>query len=205
MSAAELARELHDAAITLENDRKFYEAYQHSQPVYSSRRNLIHDHTKRLGCVVGEQHHREQLRRYFDSTIAASTAYKVTTDNGAPANSSYHVKTIEFWKDEVKFPEQPRSPPKEPSMACSFTHAFKQPTPKEEIMNTAIKITTKTFANDKDIANMSDADIYSLISNQEAEIKSLLAIGNKPKRLLAEIAEREAGIAALVAHLDSKV
>lgn len=67
-----------------------------------------------------------------------------------------------------------------------------------------IKITTKTFANDMDISKMSNAQIYDLIKQQEADIAGLEAIKAKPKKLLAEIAERQAGIDALVAYLDSQ-
>lgn len=80
-----------------------------------------------------------------------------------------------------------------------------QPT-KETIMTTAsiIEITTKTLINGIDIATMGDSAIYSTIANQEAEIKKLEAIENKPKRLVAEIEKRKAGIKALVDFLDSK-
>lgn len=71
-------------------------------------------------------------------------------------------------------------------------------------IKTAIKITTKTFANGEDIATMADSDIYDLIARQEAAIKELEKIETKPKKLVAEITERREGITALVAYLDSK-
>jgi hypothetical protein len=70
--------------------------------------------------------------------------------------------------------------------------------------STAIEVTTKTLVNGQDIATMKDADIYDLIASQEREIGKLESISNKPKRLVTEIEKRQAGIAALVAYLDSK-
>lgn len=67
-----------------------------------------------------------------------------------------------------------------------------------------IEITTKTFLNGVDLATRPDAEIYDAIAQQEADIKTLEAINAKPKRLVAEIEKRKAGIAALVAFLDSK-
>lgn len=81
-----------------------------------------------------------------------------------------------------------------------------QPAPKENDMTRSIpiEITTKTFMNGVDLGTRPDAEIYDAIAQQEADIKLLEAIENKPKKLVAEIAKRKAGIAALVAHLDSK-
>lgn len=67
-----------------------------------------------------------------------------------------------------------------------------------------IEVTTKTLVNGKDIKDFSDAEVYQLIADQEAEIARLEAIKAKPKKLVAEIAKRQEGIAALVAYLDSK-
>ncbi len=75
--------------------------------------------------------------------------------------------------------------------------------PKETTMP-AIKIETRTFVNGEDISKWDNSRIYELISMQETEIERLKDIQHKPKRLELEIAEREAGIEALVAHLDGK-
>lgn len=81
-----------------------------------------------------------------------------------------------------------------------------QPAPQENTMTKSniIEITTKTFLNGVDLATRPDAEIYDAIAQQEADIKTLEAINAKPKRLVAEIEKRKAGIAALVAFLDSK-
>ena len=77
--------------------------------------------------------------------------------------------------------------------------------PKETTMTTpTIEITTKTLINGQDISAMSDSVIYSTIAAQEAEIEKLEKIKNKPKRLVAEIEKRQAGIKALVDFLDGK-
>lgn len=78
---------------------------------------------------------------------------------------------------------------------------------KEPIMDaktTIIEVTTKTLVNGKDVKEMSDAEVYQLIADQEAEIARLEAIKAKPKKLVAEIGKRHEGIAALVTYLDSK-
>lgn len=67
-----------------------------------------------------------------------------------------------------------------------------------------IEVTTKTLVNGVDIKDFKDSEIYDLIAAQEAEIARLEAIKAKPKKLVAEIAKRQEGIAALVAYLDSK-
>lgn len=67
-----------------------------------------------------------------------------------------------------------------------------------------IEITNKTLINGVDIKDFKDSEVYDLIAAQEAEIARLEAIKAKPKKLVAEIAKRQEGIAALVAHLDSK-
>lgn len=77
---------------------------------------------------------------------------------------------------------------------------------KEIIMSKTeiITIETKTLINGVEISTFKDSEIYSLIAAQESEINSLEQIKAKPKKLIAEIEKRKAGIEALVAYLDSK-
>lgn len=77
-------------------------------------------------------------------------------------------------------------------------------TTEENLMDAIIEITTKTLVNGKDVADMKDSEVYALIAAQEAKVKELEAITTKPKRLVAELAKRQAGIQALVDYLDSK-
>lgn len=67
-----------------------------------------------------------------------------------------------------------------------------------------ITITTKTFVGETDISTLADSTIYEMIAKEETNIRELEKLEAKPKRLLAEIDKRKAGITALVAHLDSK-
>lgn len=76
--------------------------------------------------------------------------------------------------------------------------------PKEDTMSKPITITTTTFVNGADISKMADSEVFGLIASEEAVIEDLKKIKAQPKKLVAEIAKREAGIAALVAYLDSK-
>lgn len=80
------------------------------------------------------------------------------------------------------------------------------PTYQEILMNKTdiIKIETKTYVNGTDVATLSDSEIYSLIAAQEAQVEELEKIKTKPKKLVAEIEKRKAGIQALVDYLDSK-
>ena len=81
-----------------------------------------------------------------------------------------------------------------------------QSLPKKETMNTKpLTITTKTFTyvNGVDINNFTSAELYDLIAREEAQIRKLSDIHHKPVMLQQEIERRQAGIAALVAHLDS--
>lgn len=80
------------------------------------------------------------------------------------------------------------------------------PTYQEILMNKTdiIKIETKTLVNGVDVATMDDSEVYSLIHAQEALIEDLDKIKAKPKKLVAEIEKRKAGIQALVDYLDSK-
>lgn len=81
----------------------------------------------------------------------------------------------------------------------SFSNPEQEPT-----MSKPIEITTKTLVNGADIANFTDSQVYELIAAEEAKIAELDKIKTKPKKLVAEIEKRQAGIAALVAYLDSK-
>lgn len=72
------------------------------------------------------------------------------------------------------------------------------------LMDAIIEITTKTLVNGKDVATMSDSEVYDLIAAQESKIRELEKIETKPKKLVAEIEKRRAGIQALVSYLDSK-
>lgn len=67
-----------------------------------------------------------------------------------------------------------------------------------------INITTQVNINGVNADTYSDATLFAMIQQQEAEIKNLQSIANKPQSLLAEIAARQAGIDSLVAFMDER-
>lgn len=66
----------------------------------------------------------------------------------------------------------------------------------------AVQHVSYVFGND--VAEMKDSDFYSAIRGLEKEIADLNNINNKPKRLIATIAEKEQAIKDIVALMDSK-
>ncbi len=201
------AAQLHDAAITLENEVKFHDGYKTFAPKYNARerRDLIRSSLAKSGILGHDADDREHLRRYFDDTygIQATTSYAI---QGLPI--------LEFWLDGVKHPPvnrdaEPTTSPVEiaehiDSAISHLTHVSNSL--KEILMNKTeiIKIETKTFVNGVDISTLDDASVYALIATQEAQIKELDKIETKPKKLTAEIEKRKAGVKALVDYLDSK-
>ena len=71
-------------------------------------------------------------------------------------------------------------------------------------MTTIITLTTKHYINGTDISSLSNAQLFQLIAQQEASIKELEAITNKPNSLTKEIADRKASIDTLVAFLNDR-
>lgn len=82
---------------------------------------------------------------------------------------------------------------------------FNDEVTKETIMTrpTTLKIETQVLLNGEPASKYSASELYDMIAAQEATIKELEAIQTKPKALEKEIADRKAGIAALVAYMDS--
>jgi hypothetical protein len=74
------------------------------------------------------------------------------------------------------------------------------------IKETPMKLTfsTKFLINGSDISELDNSNIYSRISAEEKRIADLEKIENKPKRLVAEIADAKATLQKLVAHLDAQ-
>lgn len=268
--------DLRNAALTLENDSKFYEAFRNAVINNGLYRTTIRDHAKRLGCPVPDIMDREQLRRYLcgswslpdlgenagvhERIRCGEPTIDIFGDELAPANPELgwdyspvwaadangnathwdntraaeahtkgwkvqrHSPQEKLWVDIylTKFPSTSRyrwrpndsgtSQPLSPTPDTSDLDDILSTTPiteTETIMTTitntaAIEITTKTLVNGLDISNFKDSEIYDLIAAQEAEIDKLDAIKTKPKKLVAEIEKRKAGIQALVDYLDSK-
>ncbi len=208
---------LHDGAITLENDSTFCKAYSNCCGLGGDHRRTTVERFLKKYCsyfyptaVVDTDDYLERLRLYFDSEIIPHHPCK---SGALPPR-----ETIEFWRDEVRHPEDCARhkakhplpihvpdcpiPIPSPEYLAEWQASQSQPQP-ESTMSKPITITTKTFANGTDISTMADAEVFNLIAEQEAEIEALKKIKAQPKKLVDEIAKREAGIAALVAYLDS--
>ena len=71
-------------------------------------------------------------------------------------------------------------------------------------MTSRIIVTTQVNINGVNADTYSDATLFHMIQQQEAEIKNLRSITNKPQSLLAEIAARQAGIDSLVAFMNER-
>ena len=71
-------------------------------------------------------------------------------------------------------------------------------------MTSRIIVTTQVNINGVNADTYSDATLFHMIQQQEAEIKNLQSITNKPQSLLAEIAARQAGIDSLVAFMNER-
>lgn len=145
----------------------------------------------------------DSLGRKHNSIAAKLKEMRLLTFNGE--TNSWHVACNLPPLQQIAA----RNPnPLPAGLADTFDPLFDQPQPTKETIMTAvtsiIDITTKTFANGLDISTMKDSDIYSMIASQEGEIEKLEAIKNKPKRLVAEIEKRKAGIKSLVDYLDSR-
>ena len=192
--------QLHSLAVTLENEQVFYNAYRAGDPDCArARRDCIKYCANQLRENPGNGHDREHLRRYFDEQYSMPEA---TVDTYP------ELPLLEFWLDRVKYPVPDKAPPQEFGEVI-IDSAVSQPTPltvQEILMNKTdiIKIETKTYVNGTDVATLSDSEIYSLIAAQEAQVEELEKIKTKPKKLVAEIEKRKAGIQALVDYLDSK-
>lgn len=192
--------QLHDLAVTLENEQAFYNDYRAENPDCArARRNCIQYHAKKLVMKPGNSHDREHLRRYFDEQYDMPEATVDTFPD---------LPLLAFWLDRVKYPVPDKAPPQEFGEVI-IDSAVSQPTTptyQEILMNKTdiIKIETKTYVNGTDVATLSDSEIYSLIAAQEAQVEELEKIKTKPKKLVNEIEKRKAGIQALVDYLDSK-
>lgn len=209
----DLAIKLFDVAITLENDGDFDQAYKRLAPTHHAgdRRTIIALACRRLKLETPHGAFYEQLRRYFDDTMGVNNC-PTAGDTASYAKD----QTIEFWLDEVRYPADcarhakqplpvhvPGCPIPIPSPEYLAEWQASQ-LPKKDTMDKPITITTTTFVNGADISKMADSEVFGLIASEEAVIEDLKKIKAQPKKLVAEIAKREAGIAALVAYLDSK-
>lgn len=75
--------------------------------------------------------------------------------------------------------------------------------PEETPVTNKLAFTQQHLLNGTDIATLDNAQIYGLIANEEARLKKLEEIKNKPKRLLEEITAGYSTLNELVHYLDT--
>lgn len=175
------------------------------------RRIVIHDKSKSEGLGLTKIADREALRRFIE--------YRAYIDSpGSQQPASFEPSELENAADTA--PQAQLVMHKEDVFGITpqglgALHAYStNPAQSTEIttgntMNSitktqAIEITTQVNINGVNIKTFSDASLYSLIQQQESEIRSLNALQNKPQSLLAEIDKRQAGIDALVNYLNER-
>lgn len=184
-----------EAKLVLENDRTFYDAFMKlyesgSDNDASFVRLTISEHLYRLRLGLrfsnGRRSHREALRLYFEDRYELPTKTRNTVQpylglfEKAPEPTTTKVATVQDSPNTQSFPEY-------------------------KAMTTSIlTLTTKHYINGTDISSLSNSQIYNLIAQQEAAIKDLEAITNKPNSLTKEIADRKASIQTLVDFLNDR-
>ena len=174
----------------------------------------------------GKDHYRIKPKKPKAAPLTWQGALKAARERGAvlqrfrlgnwcDEGTNGFVSEFTFSSEQSNYRIKPGTDPPEPTTDISILPADTatqfyaacpcSPTPvKEDIVTKPITITTTTFVNGIDISKMADGEVFDLIASEEAVIEGLKKIKAQPKKLVAEIAKREAGIAALVAYLDSK-
>ena len=176
-----------EATLTLENDRIFYDAFMKlyefgSDDDASLVRFTIKSNLLRLRLPARRRGYRESLRLYFEDR------YNLRTK---PCNQTEPYPGL-FKKAS------------QPTTAKVATPTSTQSFPEHKAMTTILTLTTKHYINGTDIASLSNSQIYNLIAQQEAAIKDLEAIANKPNSLTKEIADRKESIQTLVDFLNDR-
>lgn len=230
MITTEQLSALAEAALVLENDGTFYKAWldragsnarEMREYLASSGKSTLRKCGASASALtaLGNRSYREAMRVYLDAKWMEPGFSRKPGPDPMEVIRSDGTSVIP-WPDEWGTPPPHVIPAQAAPPIGSVPRALHQPTtaheettvavtipqalvaPKEITMNT-IKIETRTFVNGTDLKGMPKSAIYDMIAQQEAAIEKLEAIKNKPTMLKKEIAERQAGIDALVAHLDS--
>lgn len=219
--SAESARRMCSAKLTLEND-----AVWHSTPAVKKTRAAagwrltlcgetgvtseeIMRVLKGMGADVlssGTRHVLKDVSPWYDTTFDPDCPRQVRQTRDEPATGSIGQEINECL-DHIAYTMTVRGRGYTTGTITgrmSATGPNIQHLPKESTMSKPIEITTKTLINGSDIESRSDAELYDIIASEEKKITDLNKIENKPKRLIAEIEKRKAGIQALVNYLDSK-
>lgn len=196
--------EIDNAVLVLENDGEFYRSFL---PLYSKSnrdaadvRNLIQMHLRRLNLREGSIQDRESMRLYFEDRYNLETKY-----------SAVKTPTFDLVGPKAKKAEtQPTTATVAnvdniDTLVAAVRSKLQTIFPEHKAMNTTIlTLTTKHYINGTDISTLSNSQLYQMIAQQEASIKDLEAITNKPNSLTKEIADRKASIDTLVAFLNDR-
>lgn len=188
MTNAEILAKFNEATLVLENDRIFYDKFLRLYQEGSDRdattvRTVIHENLLRLRLVGVSREYRETLRLYFEDRY------------GLPTKTLNAVKPHPALHEEA---------PQPTTVKVATQTQVTQPFPEYKAMNAILTLTTKHYINGTDISSLSNSQIYNLIAQQEAAIKYLEAIANKPNSLTKEIADRKAGVQTLVDFLNDR-
>lgn len=179
-----------NAVSELHNKVGFFECFIRS----SSRRNLVAAHLQASGWALMPNEVLDKIvDRLNEELPAFQPAPTFVPKCPIPIPSPEYLAE---WKAQCKAIN---------AEADALLASLPQPNQEPTMAKTpVITINTKTFVNGTDIATMDNSEVYALIASEEKAIAELESIKAKPKRLVDELAKRQAGIAALVAHLDSQ-
>ena len=174
---------MRDNLLVLDNDgifySKFMKCYETEQLSAYAVRNEICAAIDRLKLAGATPAEREEMRLYFEERYNLKPS-NVFSDR-SPTNRLGELT-------------KPSPPPSTPAPALKEHPA----------MSTIITLTTKHYINGTEVSTLSNAQIFKLIADQEAAIKDLEAITNKPNSLTKEIADRKAGVQTLVDFLNDR-
>lgn len=196
--------DIDNAVLVLENDSEFYRSflaiYDMTDRDASDARNLIQRHLRRLklpeGCIAD----REAMRFYFEDRYNLETKYTcvkaATFDLVGPKAKKADTQPTTVMVANVDNID---------TLVAAVRSKLQTTFPEHKAMNTNIlTLTTKHYINGTDIASLTNSQLYQMIAQQEASIKDLEAIANKPNSLTKEIADRKASIQTLVDFLNSR-
>lgn len=187
-----LADDTQDARTAI---KKHAEGYGVELPKVSDRERLANMFRRQWGYThdryPGEQKF-SWWGEQFDAGQGCSQGSVPAFPNPCPVQTDLILKAIADLKHEM-------------NRACGTSTSLQSTTKEATMSNVAtITVETRTFINGVDATNYTDGTLYSLISREEDAIAKLNALANKPERLVAEIAKRQAGIDSLVKFLNEK-
>ena len=173
-------QQMRDNLLVLENDgifySKFMKCYKTEQVNAYAAREEIRLASLRLKLAASTPAEREEMRLYFEKHY------------GLKPTSVVDARRSTNLLGELTEPPTPTP----------------TPTTKENTMSKAITVTTQVNVNGVNADNYTDAQLFEMIRYQEAEIKNLMSITNKPQSLLREMETRQAGIVALVNFMNER-